>query len=121
MDLADRWTTNLGVGGQGSCRSLDDQPGSGRPGRPTWEREAELQVTYNFKVDGEQLTGTEESPAGVVIVDNGRVTGDAFSFKVTVDGNAYPHAGRIAADACELDIDFGGQKVHSTLGRSPSQ
>jgi hypothetical protein len=81
----------------------------------------EMQVFYNFKVDGEQLTGTAESPAGVVIVDNGRVTGDAFSFKVTVDGNDYPHTGRIAADTCELDIDFGSQKVHSTLGRSPSQ
>ena len=81
----------------------------------------EMQVIYNFKVDGEQLTGTAESPAGVVTVDNGSITVDAFSFKLTVDGNDYPHAGKIAADTCELDIDFGGQSIHTTLGRDSSQ
>jgi hypothetical protein len=80
----------------------------------------DLAVTYNFKVDGDKLTGTAESPAGEVTVDNGKVTGDTFTFKVTVDGNDYPHSGKLYADSCGLDIDFGGQKIHTTLKRAPA-
>ncbi|MBV8390456.1 MAG: hypothetical protein JO080_11700 [Mucilaginibacter sp.] len=80
----------------------------------------ELQVTYNFKVDGDKLTGTAETPAGQVTVDNGKVNGDTFTFKVTVDGNDYPHTGKVYADSCGLDIDFGGQKIHTTLKRAPA-
>jgi len=77
----------------------------------------ELQVTYNFKVDGDNLTGTAESPAGSVTVDNGKITGDTFTFKVTVDGNDYPHKGKLYADSCGMDIDFGGTTSHFTIKR----
>ncbi|HTK20866.1 MAG TPA: hypothetical protein VL442_15185 [Mucilaginibacter sp.] len=80
----------------------------------------DLEVSYNFKVDGDKLTGTAESPAGQVTVDDGKITGDTFSFKVTVDGNDYPHSGKVYADSCGLDIDFGAQKIHTTLKRAPA-
>jgi hypothetical protein len=48
-------------------------------------------------------------------VDDGKVDGDNFSFKVTVDGAVYPHTGKVYADSCALDIDFGGLKVHTKL------
>jgi hypothetical protein len=80
-----------------------------------------LNVAYNFKVDGANLSGTAESPAGVVTIDSGKVSGDTFKFQVTVDGNIYPHSGKIYADSCGLDIDFGGQKVHTTLKRIAGQ
>jgi len=78
----------------------------------------EIQAVYNFKVDGDTLTGTAESPEGVVSIDNGKVSGDNFSFKVTVDGNDYPHSGTVYKDSCSLDVDFGDQKVHTTLLRA---
>jgi hypothetical protein len=78
----------------------------------------DLPLTYNFKVDGSNLSGTAESPAGSVTIDSGKVTGDTFKFQVTVDGNVYPHKGKIYADSCGLDIDFGGQQVHTTLKRA---
>jgi hypothetical protein len=77
----------------------------------------DLPVTYNFKVDGNKLTGTAESPAGQVTVDNGTIDGNDFKFKVTVDGNDYPHIGKLYEDSCGLDIDFAGTKVHTTLKR----
>ena len=80
----------------------------------------DLQVSYNFKVDGDKLTGTAESPAGQVTVDDGKITGNTFTFKVTVDGNDYPHSGKVYADSCGLDIDFGAQKIHTTLKRAPA-
>ena len=81
----------------------------------------EIQAAYNFKVNGDTLTGTAESPEGVVTIDNGKVTGDNFSFKVTVDGVDYPHAGTVYKDSCSLDIDFGSEKVHTTLFRAAGQ
>ena len=77
----------------------------------------ELQVTYNFKAEGDKLTGTAESPGGTVTIDDGKITGDTFSFKVTVDGNDYPHKGKMYADSCGIDIDFGGSTVHTTVMR----
>ncbi len=77
----------------------------------------ELPVTYNFKVNGDVLTGTAESPAGEVTVDDGKITGDTFSFKVTVNGSDYPHTGKVYADSCGMDISFGDQKIHTTLKR----
>jgi hypothetical protein len=78
-----------------------------------------LNATYDFKVVGETLTGTAESEAGVLDIENGKVAGDDFTFSVTVDGTGYPHTGKVYKDSCGLDIDFGGTKVHTTLMRAP--
>lgn len=72
----------------------------------------EIAVSYNFKVDGDKLTGTAESPQGTVTVDDGKIDGDKFSFKVNVSGTDYPHTGKIYADSLAMDIDFGGAKAH---------
>jgi hypothetical protein len=76
-----------------------------------------IDVGYNFKVDGAKLTGTAQSPAGEVSIDNGKVDGDKFSFTVNVSGTEYPHTGKFYADSCALDVDFGAAKVHTILKR----
>lgn len=76
-----------------------------------------LDVAYNFKVDGEKLTGTATSPSGDVPIDNGKISGDKFSFSVNVDNTVYPHTGKIYADSCAVDIDFGGEKSHFIIKR----
>lgn len=78
-----------------------------------------INATYDFKVTGETLTGTAESEAGVLEIENGKVTGDDFTFSVSVDGTAYPHVGKVYKDSCGVDIDFGGTNVHTTLMRAP--
>lgn len=78
----------------------------------------ELNVAYNFKTDGDTLTGTAESPAGQVSIDSGKISGNTFSFDVTVSGNVYPHKGILYQDSCGVDIDFGGgMMVHTTIIR----
>ena len=78
----------------------------------------EIPVTYNFKADGNKLTGTADSPQGTVPIDDGKIDGTDFSFKVTVDGTDYPHKGKLYADSCGMDIDFGSQKAHFTIKRA---
>ncbi|HEY8929482.1 MAG TPA: hypothetical protein VIM55_09845 [Mucilaginibacter sp.] len=71
-----------------------------------------IPVSYNFKVDGDKLSGTADSPQGSVSIDEGKITGDTFAFKVNVSGTDYPHTGKIYADSLAMDIDFGGTKSH---------
>jgi len=49
-----------------------------------------VDTTFNFKVDGDNLTGTVGSPMGELQIQEGKVTGDAISFKVKMEfgGNA---------------------------------
>jgi hypothetical protein len=78
----------------------------------------QIPVTYNFKADGTTLSGTAESPGGTVAIDKGKIDGNNFSFSVTVSGTEYPHTGKMYADSCGMDIDFGGQKAHFTIKRA---
>jgi hypothetical protein len=77
-----------------------------------------LDVAYTFKVDGEKLTGMANSPMGEISIDNGKIKGDEFTFSVNVQGNDYPHKGKVYADSCGVDIDFGGAQSHFTLKRA---
>lgn len=82
----------------------------------------DLNVFYNFKVNGDTLTGTANSSEGrMVSIDSGKVAGNTFSFQVTVDGNTYPHTGKVYNDSCAMDIDFGSQWVHTTLVRDTTK
>lgn len=80
-----------------------------------------ITVVYNFKVNGDTLTGTAQSPEGMVTIDSGKVMGNTFTFQVTVDGNVYPHSGKIYDDSCDVDVDFGYEKVHTTLVRDTTK
>jgi hypothetical protein len=77
-------------------------------------------LTYNFKVDGDKLTGTLETPQGAVPIDSGKVSGNNMTFSVTVQGQAYPHKGIFynQADSIGMDVDFAGTKTHTTLKRA---
>jgi len=81
----------------------------------------EFPAGYNFKTDGEILTGTANSQYGTVSIDSGKISGNSFSFQVTVDGNNYPHKGKFYDDSCGLDIDFGGQTIHTVLLRDTTK
>lgn len=79
---------------------------------------SEFQAGYNFKTDGNILTGTASAQQfGTASLDSGKISGNSFSFQVTVDGHAYPHKGKFYGDSCALDIDFGGETTHTVLLR----
>jgi|SRR5580658_4552047 hypothetical protein len=53
------------------------------PGRGGQTREA----TFNFKVDGNTLTGTVSGPQGDMDISDGKIDGDSISFKQTMEFN----------------------------------
>ena len=80
----------------------------------------EITLTYNLKVDGDKITGTGESQGSTVNIDEGKLTGNNITFKITnTDGIVIPHTGKYypEADSIGMDLDFNGTKFHATLKR----
>ncbi len=48
---------------------------------------ATMEVTFNFKVDGEKLTGTMTTQMGDTEISDGKVAGDTITFKVKREFN----------------------------------
>jgi len=74
-------------------------------------------VTYDFKVDGEKLTGTAQSPQGDVPLENGKIKGDDFTFSVNVNGLEVPHSGKVYADSVGMNLTVNDENLHFTLKR----
>jgi len=45
-------------------------------------RQGTTETTFNFKVEGEELTGTVSSPRGDTAITDGKISGDEISFAV---------------------------------------
>jgi hypothetical protein len=72
-----------------------------------WTASIETQIgtqnyTYDFKVDGDKLTGTAKSQFGEIKIENGSVKGDAVTFveNVNYEGTALKisYTGTISGD-----------------------
>lgn len=77
-------------------------------------------LTYILKADSGKVTGSAENPQGEAPVTDGKLTGDTFTFSVSVSGSDVPHTGKyyVAGDSIGMDIDYQGMKLHTTLKRS---
>lgn len=81
----------------------------------------DVALTYIFKVDGNKLTGTAQAMGEPITIDSGKMNGTDFTFKITTpDGIVIPHKGKYYAtgDSAGVDIDYNGQKFHTTLKRN---
>ena len=66
-----------------------------------------MTLAFNFKFEGEKVTGTVDSPNGSMPISEGKVKGDEFSFKVAFDGNAIDHQCKVAGDTITMKVAFG--------------
>ncbi len=74
-------------------------------------------LLYNFKVNGDQLTGTAKTPKGELPIDDGKISGTDFKFTVTLGDMEIEHTGKFYGDSAGVDIAVNGTKAHSTLMR----
>jgi hypothetical protein len=51
----------------------------------------DMELLFTFKVDGDSLSGTDESAMGVLPLLNGKVNGNEFSYDVDLGGNIISH------------------------------
>src|SRR5262245_59207946 len=82
----------------------------------------EYPLDFTFKVDGNKLTGTSSHVPGDQEIQDGKVTGDDFSFwilaaldvKVIFTGKLHDHV-------CEINMDYDGYKAKTTLKKVPDK
>jgi hypothetical protein len=111
------WLTGLLIMSIAVCTAaIADLTGkwSGELVTPTYN----FTLTYNFKVDGEKLTGTVEGPGGAVNIDSGAIKNNAFRFVITTpQGDKLPTTGKFYGDSTTVDFPIDGQNFHIKLLR----
>ncbi|MGH9351637.1 MAG: hypothetical protein ACRD2G_05690 [Terriglobia bacterium] len=78
----------------------------------------DIQLAFNFKVDGAKLTGTVETPNGDTPISDGKVNGDSFSFKVQVGDNEITHEGTLSGDTIQMKVEGPWGSSQVTLKRA---
>jgi hypothetical protein len=71
----------------------------------------ELAYTYDFKVEGDKLTGTAKSQFGEITITEGKVNGDEITFveNISFDGNAIriDYKGKVSGDEIKFTRKVG--------------
>ena len=81
--------------------------------------QGEMELTFNFKVDGNKLTGTNSSPMGSLDITNGVVNGDDFSFDIDMQGMKITHKCKyLPDDSIEVKVNVMDQDVVMKLARA---
>lgn len=71
----------------------------------------ELAYTYDFKIEGDKLTGKAKSQFGDIEITEGKVSGDVITFveNINFDGNAIriEYSGKVAGDEIKFTRKVG--------------
>lgn len=69
------------------------------------------EVTYNFKADGEKLTGTMSTPQGEREIENGKLDGDNVSFTMSMGQRKMNYAGKVEGDELKMKMTMEGGEM----------
>ena len=78
----------------------------------------DVQIVFNFKVDGTKLTGTVESPNGDIPLEDGKVDGNKISFKTHFGDSEINHEGTLTGDTIDLKVQGPWGDSQMTLKRA---
>lgn len=67
-----------------------------------------LELTYDFKVEGETLTGTVSSQMGSLPLNKGKVAGDTLTYEVTVEAATITHEAKLNTAGDEITVKATG-------------
>ena len=71
-----------------------------------------FEVTYTLKVEGNVLTGTSKSQFGELKIENGKVDGKKFSYRISVNDMAIDNTGELVSnDEILVKSDRGDMKL----------
>jgi len=78
--------------------------------------------TFQFKTDGDKLTGTVSGPRGETAISDGKVDGDNVSFTVirNFNGNEFKqkYTGKIEGDSLKLKFQMRDREMEITAKRA---
>jgi hypothetical protein len=80
------------------------------------------EITFDFRVDGETLTGTMTGPRGAVDISDGKVKGDNLSFVVVrnFQGNEMKinYKGKLKDDEIKFNVEVAGREFETVAKRA---
>ena len=109
-DVNGKWVAQMpGRGGQG-------RGGQGRgPGGEAPGGGQTREVTFNFKTDGEKLTGNMLTPMGEREISDGKVSGDDISFKMVMQRGenkmTMNYTGKVSGDEIKFTRTMEGREM----------
>jgi hypothetical protein len=68
-----------------------------------------LELTYEFKVDGETLTGTVASAMGSLPLNKGKVAGGVITYEVSLENAVITHEATMNAAGDEITVKATGE------------
>jgi hypothetical protein len=68
-----------------------------------------LELTYEFKADGETLTGTVASQMGSLPLNEGKIAGDTLTYKVKIENGTITHEAKVNAAGDEITVKATGE------------
>lgn len=78
-----------------------------------------MELTYDFKVEGDSLSGTAASPMGEIPLLNGKVNGKEFSFDVSFNQMTFTNQGTLQGDSISMKMPGpGGESMELILKRA---
>jgi hypothetical protein len=86
-------------------------------GKITRQDGEEMKLLFTFKVDGDKLTGTIESPRGELSIDEGKVKGEELSFNVDIGDNTIEYQGKLADNKIKMKSKGPWGEREMTLSR----
>ncbi len=79
-----------------------------------------FELTFNFKVAGDTLTGAIVGPMGDMPISNGKVDGTKFSFDVNMNDMTIGHQCTFMGDSISMKVQgFQGEPMEIILKRAP--
>jgi hypothetical protein len=79
----------------------------------------QFDVAYDFKVDGEKLTGSTQGPDGTAIqIKDGIIKGDDLTFTLEIMGNNLKIKGKVSGDVMKLTFTMEGNEIPFELKKS---
>jgi len=68
--------------------------------------DGDMVLTFNLKVNGDQLTGTISTPMGDQEIKNGKVDGNSLSFETNMMDSIIKHSGTLDGEVIKLKVEF---------------
>ena len=77
----------------------------------------DMPLKFDFKLDGDKLTGSVKSAQGDGEISNGKINGKDISFDVNFQGNTVTHKGSLEGSQIKLKVEGFGTAWELTLKR----
>jgi len=68
-----------------------------------------IELTYDFKADGEALTGTVASAMGSLPLNKGKVAGNVLTYEVTLENTVITHEAKVNDAGTEITVKATGE------------